>query len=85
LHNKRNLSPNGQQSTGCLFNKDVWWDDFYTPMQGRIEESHGTYEGDAEAASILDKLAREPDMHRRYSEYYSYEFFVARRRHCGKR
>ena len=60
---------------------EAWWDDFYTPMQCRIEELRGTYAGDAEAASILDQLAEEPDMHRRYSEYYAYEFFVTRRRH----
>jgi SAM-dependent methyltransferase len=62
----------------------AWWDDFYTPMQGRIEELRVTYAGDAEAASILDQLAREPDLHRCYSEYYAYEFFVARRRPCRK-
>jgi SAM-dependent methyltransferase len=61
---------------------ETWWDDFYTPMQGRIEELRGTHAGDAEAAFILDQLAREPDMHRRYSGYYAYEYFVARRRHC---
>jgi hypothetical protein len=26
-----------------------------------------------------DQLAQEPEMHRRHSDYYAYEFFVARR------
>lgn len=30
--------------------------------------------------AALDQLAREPEMHRKYSDYYAYEFFVARRR-----
>lgn len=59
---------------------EAWWNDFYTPMQHRIEELRGRYAGDKEASTVLDQLAREPEMHRCYSEYYAYEFFVARRR-----
>ena len=59
---------------------DAWWTDFYTPMQRRIDALRGRYAGDAEALTILDQLALEPDMHRRNSDYYAYEFFVARRR-----
>jgi SAM-dependent methyltransferase len=58
---------------------EAWWDNFYTPMQRRIEELRGKYTDDAEALTVLDQLAKEPDMHRRYSDYYAYEFFVARR------
>jgi SAM-dependent methyltransferase len=71
--------------TGCSlvghFNlpDEAWWDDFYTPMERRIEELRGKYAGDAEALGILDQVAREPEMHRRYSDCYAYEFFVARR------
>jgi SAM-dependent methyltransferase len=58
---------------------DAWWDDFYTPMEKRIAELRGTYAGDPEASGILDHLAGEPELHRRYSAFYAYEFFVARR------
>lgn len=58
---------------------EAWWDDFYTPMEARITELRGTYAGDPEAADILEQLAAEPEMHRRYSPFYAYEFFVARR------
>jgi len=37
------------------------------------------YAGDAEALGGLDQLAQEPEMHRRYSDYYAYEFFVVHR------
>lgn len=57
----------------------AWWDDFYLPMERRIAELRVTYACDAEAQAILDQLAREPELHRRYSDYYAYEFFVARR------
>lgn len=58
---------------------EAWWSDFYTPMEHRIEILRGKYAADGEALAILDQLAREPDMHRRHSGYYAYEFFVARR------
>lgn len=58
---------------------EAWWDDFYTPMRHRIEELRGSYASDDEALAILDQLAQEPEMHQKYSDYYAYEFFVARR------
>ena len=58
---------------------EAWWDDFYTPMEHRIEALRKPYRGDAKAAAILDELALEPEIHRRYSDYYAYEFFVARK------
>jgi SAM-dependent methyltransferase len=58
---------------------EAWWDDFYTPMEQRIEELRVRYANDSEALAILDQLAAEPEMHRRYSDYYAYEFFVVRR------
>lgn len=58
---------------------EAWWDDFYTPMEARIAELRARHAGDAEAVAILDQLAEEPEMHRRHSDYYAYEFFVARR------
>jgi SAM-dependent methyltransferase len=58
---------------------EAWWDDFYTPMETRITELRGKYVGDADASAILDQLAEEPEMHRHYSDFYAYQFFVARR------
>jgi len=57
---------------------EAWWDDFYSPMQSRIEELRGRYADDDEALAVLDQLAQEPEMHKNYSNYYAYEFFVAR-------
>ncbi len=58
--------------------EEAWWDDFYTPMEIRIEALRGKYGDDEEALAVLNQLAQEPEMHRRYSDYYAYEFFVAR-------
>jgi hypothetical protein len=62
---------------------ETWWDDFYTPMEARIAELRVRYAGDMEASAILDQLAMEPEMHRRYSDFYAYEFFVVRRPVCA--
>jgi len=62
---------------------EAWWDDFYTPMEVRIGELRRKYKGDAEALAVLDLLAQEPAMHRKYSDYYAYEFFVVRRKGPG--
>ena len=58
---------------------EAWWEDFYAPMERRVEELRGKHDGDPEGLAVLDQIAREPEMHRRYSAYYAYEFFVARR------
>ena len=58
---------------------EAWWDDFYSPMERRIAELRRKYGNDPEALAVLGQLAREPEMHRRHSDCYAYEFFVARR------
>lgn len=58
---------------------EAWWDDFYTPMERRIGELRAKYACDAEAQAVLAQLEKEPELHRRYSDFYAYEFFVARR------
>lgn len=58
---------------------EAWWDDFYSPMERRIAELRRKHGNDPEALAVLGQLAREPEMHRRHSDCYAYEFFVARR------
>ena len=56
---------------------EAWWDEFYTPMLRRIKALRGKYAGDDETSALLDQIEREPELHRKYSDYYAYEFFVA--------
>lgn len=58
---------------------EAWWDEFYGPLEQRIESLRRTYAGDPDALAALDRLAQEPAMHRRHGATYGYEFFVARR------
>lgn len=59
---------------------EAWWDDFYGPMERRIEALRVQYADDLDALAVLDDLAKEPPMHREYGHTYGYGFFVARRR-----
>jgi SAM-dependent methyltransferase len=58
---------------------EAWWDDFYDPLERRIDALRAKYAEDAEALVVLDEIAREPQMHRRSGHHYGYTFFVARR------
>ncbi|MDG5767466.1 class I SAM-dependent methyltransferase [Balneolales bacterium ANBcel1] len=58
---------------------EAWWDDFYTPMKARIQELRTKYAGEPAILSIVDEMAREPELHKRYSDYYAYEYIVARK------
>ena len=59
---------------------EAWWDDFYTPMTRRIETLRSRYAGDEEALGVLEGIAEEPRLHRKWGDVYGYEFFVAGRR-----
>lgn len=56
-----------------------WWDDYYTPMEKRITLLREQYAGDQEAIELLDASELEMDIHRRYSAWYGYVFYLARR------
>ena len=58
----------------------AWRDDFYSPMEHRIEALRAKYANDVEALAALDEVAKEPQMHRRSGHHYGYTFFIARRR-----
>lgn len=58
---------------------EAWWDDFYAPMERRIAELRVTSATDPEALRALEQLAQEPELYRRSSDFFAYEFFVARR------
>lgn len=57
---------------------EAWWDEFYGPMERRIDVLRASYADDPEALAALDDLAAEPQMHRRSGHHYGYTFFVGR-------
>jgi trans-aconitate methyltransferase len=55
----------------------AWWDEYYTPMRDRIADLRARLADDPVAAAVADAADVEIDMFARYSDCYSYEFFIA--------
>ena len=54
----------------------AWWDEYYGPMRGRVEEVRGRRPDDPAAAEAIREAEREIDMFRRFCDHYSYTFSV---------
>ena len=57
----------------------TWWDDYYTPMLKLLPGLRAKYADSTDALATLDENETEMEMHRKYSAFYGYEFFVCRR------
>jgi SAM-dependent methyltransferase len=55
-----------------------WWDEYYGPMELRVQEFRIEHPGDPLAAEIADEASKEIDFFRRFSDFYTYGFFVTR-------
>jgi SAM-dependent methyltransferase len=53
-----------------------WWTDYYTPMEKKLVAMRRKYKGNQDAQAIFDSLQLEIDMHRKYSDYYGYGFYI---------
>ena len=56
-----------------------WLDNFYVPLEDRINILRNKYQADNETLGKLDMFKIEIDMYKKYSEYYGYTFFVMRK------
>lgn len=54
----------------------AWWDEYYTPMRARIAELRQRRADDPVALEIAAQAELEVDMFERFSDAYSYAFFV---------
>jgi SAM-dependent methyltransferase len=55
---------------------EAWWQDYYTPMVDRLDQLDSKYQHDEIAQGVLKECREEISFHERYSDYYSYAFFV---------
>jgi len=56
-----------------------WWESYYGPLEGRVASLADVYRGDEEALAVLETDRCEIDLYRRYSSWYGYVFYIARR------
>jgi SAM-dependent methyltransferase len=57
-----------------------WLDHYYTPLEQRLDAFVERQAGRPEAQEIAAGERREADLYRRYREWFSYGFYIARRR-----
>ncbi len=55
-----------------------WWDNYYTPMQERLDMLREKYAGDDHALAVIAESQQEIHIRRDYGGSYGYEFFVAK-------
>jgi SAM-dependent methyltransferase len=55
-----------------------WWDDYYRPLEHNVRAFRARHRDEADAQELADRVQREIDVWRAYSEFYGYEFFVMR-------
>jgi len=56
--------------------ESAWWNDYYGPLEARLDQLEPKYAGNAVAAPILAMHRDELAMFREFSSYYGYVFFV---------
>lgn len=54
----------------------AWWDEYYQPMQDRLDGLRSRRPHDPVAAEVVAGAETEIDLFRRFSDCYSYAFFV---------
>ena len=59
-----------------VFPASAWTDQYYDPMEERIEEKAKDWSGIPEAEAVLSEARNEISIFRQYSDYFSYAFFV---------
>lgn len=55
-----------------------WWTDYYQPMETKLVEMRAKYHNDLAAQELFGALQLEIDIHRKYSDFYGYVFYVMR-------
>jgi trans-aconitate methyltransferase len=53
-----------------------WWDEYYEPMQDRVASLRENHPDDPVALEVAAGAVKEISMHERFSDEYSYGFFV---------
>jgi SAM-dependent methyltransferase len=59
---------------------ESWWAQYYAPAENELAEMRNKYLGTKEAEEFFDSFQLEIDMHRKYSEYYGYGFYVMKKK-----
>lgn len=59
-----------------LMPEKAWWDNYYTPLEQRLQHLLRKYADNADALAVLKSHQKEIDLFRHYSDYYGYVFYI---------
>lgn len=59
--------------------EDAWWEEYYHPLEERIDQLRIKYGEDEEALRILDSEQEEIELYKKYSAWYGSVFYVMQR------
>jgi ubiquinone/menaquinone biosynthesis C-methylase UbiE len=58
---------------------ESWWTDYYTPIEKILADMKQKYRSNEDAQSVFNAFELEIQMHREYSEYYGYHFYIMKK------
>ncbi|MEA5580022.1 methyltransferase domain-containing protein [Nodularia harveyana UHCC-0300] len=56
--------------------ESAWWNHYHQPLEKKLQGLRKYYQNDIEALEVINMEQLEIDMYRKYSEYYSYVFYI---------
>jgi hypothetical protein len=58
---------------------EAWWEDYYSPLSKKVNELKQKYKDDSEVLEVIENESKEMEMHKEYSAYYGYSFFIVKK------
>jgi len=85
---KGNISEKLEQTSSCGYelleyftiDEDTWWDEYYEPLEKRINEIRTKHANDPKALAVLDEEQQEIDMFKKNPGRYCSVFFIMKKR-----
>lgn len=56
--------------------KSTWLDEYYVPIERELNRLIDKYAGNEVAQSVFAEVKKEIEIYKKYSDYFSYEFFI---------
>lgn len=60
--------------------EDIWWTEYYRPLQDRIRELRTKYADHSETLAVLDREQRDIELYKKYQKWYGSAFFVMKQK-----
>jgi len=60
--------------------ESAWLEGYYAPLEKRLIPCVEKYKDDPDAQIVFDSIRTEIEAYRKFSKYYGYQFFVARKK-----